>query len=151
MVLSALANSELPFSQVLSALSQDQDGLEESSVFQTAFNVELSESAAASPVGRIAVSLPSDPLEALNCIVVGEVSVPDHLQYKAEQVSSHRPCRTHCGGRDLAHRFTSEWGASFALHLSRPACSEDLESPCEGDLSQEAHTTGRWALFASRE
>ena len=40
-VLSALANSELPFSQVLSALSHDQEGLEESSVLQTAFNVEL--------------------------------------------------------------------------------------------------------------
>lgn len=55
-VLSALANSELPFSQVLSAVSQDQEGLEESSVLQTAFNVELSKSAATGPVERIAVS-----------------------------------------------------------------------------------------------
>ena len=78
-------------------------------MFQTTFNVELSEPAATGPVERTAVS------------------------------------------RYLACRFTSEWGASFALHLSRPACSEDLESPCKVDLSQEAHTTGRWALFASRK
>ena len=40
-VLSALANSELPFSQVLRALSDDQEFLEETSVLQTAFNLEL--------------------------------------------------------------------------------------------------------------
>ena len=40
-VLSALANSELPFSQVLQALSEDQEFLEETSVLQTAFNLEL--------------------------------------------------------------------------------------------------------------
>ncbi len=56
-MLSALSNSELPFSQVFSALSEDQEGLEESSVFQTAFNVELGESAATGPVQRIAVTL----------------------------------------------------------------------------------------------
>ena len=40
-VLSALANSELPFSQVLQVLSEDQEFLEETSVLQTAFNLEL--------------------------------------------------------------------------------------------------------------
>ena len=40
-MLSALANSELPFSQVLQALSEDQEFLEETSVLQTAFNLEL--------------------------------------------------------------------------------------------------------------
>ncbi|CAK0785103.1 hypothetical protein CVIRNUC_008309 [Coccomyxa viridis] len=40
-VLSALANSELPFSQVLRALFEDQELLEETSVLQTAFNLEL--------------------------------------------------------------------------------------------------------------
>ena len=40
-MLSALANSELPFSQVLRALSEDQEFPEETSVLQTAFNLEL--------------------------------------------------------------------------------------------------------------
>ena len=96
-VLSALANSELPFSQVLSALSQDQEGLEESSVLQTAFNVELSESAASGPIERIAVSPFSISLEALICIAIGDVSVQTAFQCGAEQVSSHRPCRMLCG------------------------------------------------------
>ena len=56
-VLSALANSELPFSQVLRALSEDQDALEETSVFQTAFNVELGDAPATGAVQRITVRL----------------------------------------------------------------------------------------------
>ena len=40
-MLSALANSELPFSEVLRALFEDQELLEETSVLQTAFNLEL--------------------------------------------------------------------------------------------------------------
>ncbi len=56
-VLGALANSELPFSQVLQALSEDQDTLDETCVFQTAFNVELSDAPASDAVQRIPVSL----------------------------------------------------------------------------------------------
>ena len=55
-VLSALANSELPFSQVLQALSEDQDTLDETCIFQTAFNVELSDAPASDTVQRISVS-----------------------------------------------------------------------------------------------
>ena len=56
-VLSALANSELPFSQVLGALREDQDTLEETSLFQTAFNVELGDASYSGSVKRISVSL----------------------------------------------------------------------------------------------
>lgn len=55
-MLSALANSELPFSQVLRALSEDKDTLEETSVFQTAFNVELGDTPATGAVQRMIVS-----------------------------------------------------------------------------------------------
>ena len=55
-VLSALANSELPFSQVLRALSEDQDTLEDTSVFQTALNVELGDTPATGAVQRMTVS-----------------------------------------------------------------------------------------------
>ena len=55
-MLSALANSELPFSQVLRALSEDQDTLEETSVFQTALNVELGDAHATGAIQRITVS-----------------------------------------------------------------------------------------------
>ena len=62
-VLSALANSELPFSQVLGALSEDQEFLEETSVFQTAFNLELKANAPEDSLAeRITVSTPLDLL-----------------------------------------------------------------------------------------
>ncbi len=56
-MLSALANSELPFRQVLQALSEDQDTLDETCVFQTAFNAELGDAPASDAVQRISVSL----------------------------------------------------------------------------------------------
>ena len=61
-VLSALANSELPFSQVLLALSDDQEFLEETSVLQTALNLELKADAPEDSLAeRITVSIRLDP------------------------------------------------------------------------------------------
>ena len=79
-MLSALAKSELPFSQVLQALSEDQDLLEETSVLQTAFNLELqADTPEDSLAERVTVSTQLNPLLWPWCLKIRAAAMDDHL------------------------------------------------------------------------